>query len=345
MSSFDAEPYIQDIYNNSLSIRRTPYMAQSAGIDVTKDAFRRGKKSNFIPSSASSVGSWEDYIAWDSLRSPLTTQSGWLPQTSQGSSNAPLFSETSDGWKRIGEPGSFTPSTFPNPGSDVKLLECTLSSRNASRQTGSADQHVNYMMTFESTYPTLATNSHFHLAPSPILSTQDSGFASRSASSATSPILDIKIPIKIVKRSFNRSDSQSSVSSIKSPIKRRQSSPQSSDVKKPNRVKYATHNDVEKRSRTKLNAKIAELSASVPSLRSIARSDNTSGDENEKGPRTGYPARGLKKATVLSKATDYIRHLESEKGKLENDNAELRKRLKLCGRIAEQEGSEWQRHS
>lgn len=71
-------------------------------------------------------------------------------------------------------------------------------------------------------------------------------------------------------------------------------------------VKKTAHNMIEKRYRTNLNDKIAALRDSVPSLRVMAK--GARGEDGEKEDLQGLtPAHKLNKATVLAKATEYIR--------------------------------------
>jgi len=115
---------------------------------------------------------------------------------------------------------------------------------------------------------------------------------------------------------------------------------QTTSLKKHKRTKPTTHNDVEKRYRTNLNTKIAELSAAVPNQRSATTSEKASGDDMDLESRPEHHSRGpLKKAMVLSRATAYIKLLEWELGKLEAENMALKKRLAMCGRIAVMEES------
>ncbi|CAG8950733.1 hypothetical protein HYFRA_00002944 [Hymenoscyphus fraxineus] len=90
-------------------------------------------------------------------------------------------------------------------------------------------------------------------------------------------------------------------------------------------VKKTAHNMIEKRYRTNLNDKIAALRDSVPSLRIMtksARGEDTADDREELQGLT--PAHKLNKATVLSKATEYIQFLERKNKKLQAEN-ELQK--------------------
>ncbi|CAI6084897.1 unnamed protein product [Clonostachys chloroleuca] len=98
-----------------------------------------------------------------------------------------------------------------------------------------------------------------------------------------------------------------------------------------------THNMIEKRYRTNLNDKIAALRDAVPSLRIMAhRVERDGGDMDEADAMAAAeaesmgglpPAHKLNKATVLSKATEYIGHLERSNGVLVRENHHLRSRV------------------
>ncbi|GKT86161.1 sterol regulatory element binding protein sre1 [Colletotrichum tofieldiae] len=93
-------------------------------------------------------------------------------------------------------------------------------------------------------------------------------------------------------------------------------------------VKKTAHNMIEKRYRTNLNDKIAALRDSVPSLRIMsksARGEDTTEDREELHGLT--PAHKLNKATVLSKATEYIRHLEKRNNRLCDENSAMQARI------------------
>ncbi|TLD05926.1 uncharacterized protein PgNI_08688 [Pyricularia grisea] len=93
-------------------------------------------------------------------------------------------------------------------------------------------------------------------------------------------------------------------------------------------VKKTAHNMIEKRYRTNLNDKIAALRDSVPSLRIMsksARGEDTTEDREELHGLT--PAHKLNKATVLSKATEYIRHLEKRNNRLMSENESMQQRI------------------
>jgi hypothetical protein len=96
---------------------------------------------------------------------------------------------------------------------------------------------------------------------------------------------------------------------------------------------------IEKRYRNNLNDKIAALRDAVPSLRAIMRhnghengewnTDDIDGTGTDTAPGYGglTPAHKLNKATVLSKAAEYIEQLEQNNAALAKDNYILRTRI------------------
>lgn len=109
--------------------------------------------------------------------------------------------------------------------------------------------------------------------------------------------------------------------------------------------KKTAHNMIEKRYRTNLNDKIAALRDSVPALRVMVhrlehaeQNPNSNDDimdeikaeagldpEDDLGGLT--PAHKLNKATILSKATEYIALLERKNRALAKENTSLRNRV------------------
>ncbi|MCJ1376266.1 hypothetical protein MMC20_007508 [Loxospora ochrophaea] len=90
------------------------------------------------------------------------------------------------------------------------------------------------------------------------------------------------------------------------------------------------HNIVEKRYRTNLNAKIARLRDSVPSLRppSKRRSIRDPRDYDDlDGIDASADGRKLNKSTVLTRAIEYIRELEERNERLEKEVTRLKGRL------------------
>ncbi|KAJ9151323.1 HLH-domain-containing protein [Pleurostoma richardsiae] len=82
------------------------------------------------------------------------------------------------------------------------------------------------------------------------------------------------------------------------------------------------HNDIERKYRTNLKDRIAELRDAVPALRTIPEGIVDDGD-------AGQPSRGPKvsKGTVLTKATEYIQYLEKKNKAIIQQHQELSRRL------------------
>lgn len=98
--------------------------------------------------------------------------------------------------------------------------------------------------------------------------------------------------------------------------------------------KKRAHNVIEKRYRANLNEKIAELRDSVPSLRATK---NPTGDSNDDDDEDGaHSTSKLNKASILSKATEYIKHLEIRNKRLEDENTALKNRLHRVDKVADQ---------
>lgn len=98
--------------------------------------------------------------------------------------------------------------------------------------------------------------------------------------------------------------------------------------------KKTAHNMIEKRYRTNLNDKIAALRDSVPSLRVMSRPNGTEEDDDPEDLEGLTPAHKLNKATVLSKATEYIRHLEKRNKRLMDEVATLKGRVESYEKMA-----------
>lgn len=98
--------------------------------------------------------------------------------------------------------------------------------------------------------------------------------------------------------------------------------------------KKTAHNMIEKRYRTNLNDKIAALRDSVPSLRVMAGTSRMNEDDEEEDLEGLAPAHKLNKATVLAKATEYIRHLEKRNKRLQDENDQLKNRLNAFEKLA-----------
>lgn len=160
-----------------------------------------------------------------------------------------------------------------------------------------------------------------------------------------------------LKRKSSSCDEDSAPSSPRSscsppPAQRRHTTSSSKDDESPSSAtkpvlgpKKTAHNMIEKRYRTNLNDKIAALRDSVPALRvMVHRLEHTEEDPNssvsimdEIKAEAGLeaeddmggvsPAHKLNKATILSKATEYIAHLEQKNRALVKENSALRNRV------------------
>ncbi|KAJ5579514.1 uncharacterized protein N7459_005499 [Penicillium hispanicum] len=100
-------------------------------------------------------------------------------------------------------------------------------------------------------------------------------------------------------------------------------------------AKKRAHNVIEKRYRANLNEKIAELRESVPSLRAMKNPNGDSNDDDDDA-EGATPASKLNKASILSKATEYIKHLEIRNKRLEDENTALKNRLRQVDKAADQ---------
>ncbi|KAK2739947.1 hypothetical protein FQN57_006266 [Myotisia sp. PD_48] len=109
--------------------------------------------------------------------------------------------------------------------------------------------------------------------------------------------------------------------------------------------KKRSHNVIEKRYRANLNDKIAELRDSVPSLRLIYQQrhgDDSARKGAEDDEFLASSANKLNKASILSKATEYIKHLEVRNKRLEEENLALKNRFRQLEKIQEQNLTNYQ---
>jgi len=134
------------------------------------------------------------------------------------------------------------------------------------------------------------------------------------------------------------------------PMLKRKLSP--SDVPTPDQrteaipaAKKRPHNVIEKRYRANLNEKIAELRDSVPSLRITKKKTKEvpDADSDEEELDGLVPSNKLNKASILTKAVEYIRHLEFRTKRLEEENKSLKERLDTLDKVIAQGGHDAQR--
>lgn len=109
----------------------------------------------------------------------------------------------------------------------------------------------------------------------------------------------------------------------KPPVKHTKRGSTSKVTKPKNSKDKSSHNMIEKKYRTNINSKILILRDAVPALRIAAGADDVSLADLE-----GItPASKLNKASVLTKATEYIKHLEQKNAALKDQNDYLQKVL------------------
>jgi hypothetical protein len=138
-------------------------------------------------------------------------------------------------------------------------------------------------------------------------------------------ILNQTAPLNGVKKEFLDDNKESLNNSLADEVTPKQelkttTTKKSAKVVKPKKDKNS-HNMIEKKYRTNINSKILALRDAVPSLRIAAGSKDISVADLE-----GLtPASKLNKASVLTKATEYIKHLENKNNILKQQNLELQK--------------------
>jgi hypothetical protein len=106
-------------------------------------------------------------------------------------------------------------------------------------------------------------------------------------------------------------------------------------------TKKRGHNAIEKRYRTNLNDKIACLGQGIPPLRKMSSMDSKSGDEgdnsdNDTVDKTGQQKYG--KAAILTRALEYIQHLEYTTQRLGGEVVTLKTRVGAFERLAMSSG-------
>ncbi|KAI0199824.1 helix-loop-helix DNA-binding domain-containing protein [Astrocystis sublimbata] len=126
------------------------------------------------------------------------------------------------------------------------------------------------------------------------------------------------------------------------PPSRKNSSENGDKLKeKPKNSERAAHNDIERKYRTNLKDKIAELRDAIPSLRAIPEDDdpNSPAGSSRTAPK-------VSKGTVLTKATEYIHQLERRNRSVAQKNEELARRLQAFEQlVGAPAGSNWRPQS
>ncbi|RDI76400.1 hypothetical protein Vi05172_g13620 [Venturia inaequalis] len=292
----------------------------------------------------SSSHAWSDYMQWNpnqprprnqmSPADPMPTeeQPSLFARRSNALLNNPALGLSSASQQTSASAVSNIPFTFGTPGTSATTFDYGGTSSNSSGNLSIRDG-----TSWSATLNPLGTSS---LVMQPSL-----GFPGPSpfsnAATPSLPAVDTNRSPQQYSPTPANDRTNSSVSAPSSPeettpvttnTKKRQSeaSDDASDKSgKHQPVKKTAHNMIEKRYRTNLNDKIAALRDSVPSLRVMSR-PGSNGNEEEDDPEDleGLtPAHKLNKATVLSKATEYIRHLEKRNKRLAEELAAIKDRL------------------
>ncbi|KKA31064.1 hypothetical protein TD95_002562 [Thielaviopsis punctulata] len=179
------------------------------------------------------------------------------------------------------------------------------------------------------------------IAPSqPLLFSQQPAFASPPYDLLASPPAVHAAAHKSPSSGSARSSSSSPSPTPSSPVRRaapRAASGLVSGRRTTLPPKKTTHNMIEKRYRNNLNDKIAALRDAIPAMRVMVQrleSQAVSGgepgsveDEDEEDLDGLAPANKVNKATILSKATEYIAHLEAKNRALAAENSELKSKV------------------
>lgn len=105
--------------------------------------------------------------------------------------------------------------------------------------------------------------------------------------------------------------------------------------------KKRPHNIIEKRYRANINEKIADLRKSIPSLRGPKETKSENASDDEEGDSGSKP---LNKAFILTKAVDYIRHLELRNRKLDDENLALKTRLCRLEKVVQSDSTRTEQH-
>lgn len=324
-----------------------PSWLTTAGDDITLAA----------PADDLTAPNWNEFMAWD-------------PNTSQGSDlklsgpacflkpdhqRQPIFNRRQNAQLRdssLGLQSTDIPTSAAMPGrpanapfsfgDNVDLPPAFDFDANtlSSPSSGEAPQRSGF-------YPTpVWQQQQQHGSDNPIFS--PSGFDQPGVSAASAPPLSTTpslhnshSPSSVHNGRTSSSSAHSSPEPMPDASKKRKSSSEDPDAGPPGKKdkqpppKKTAHNMIEKRYRTNLNDKIAALRDSVPSLRVMSRANGNGEEDDDPEDLEGLtPAHKLNKATVLSKATEYIRHLEKRNKRLQEEVAALKGRIESYEKMA-----------
>ncbi|TVY37571.1 Sterol regulatory element-binding protein [Lachnellula occidentalis] len=317
---WDSNPYNDPALVSSDScdsILTSPTSPES--ITFPTDSFALSKED--IKNQSFNFGSFEDWMRWDDPSdAALSPTSDFFPEL-----KLEPMSPNMGGLERQGGGASDDSAVFvEDPIAEEPLFQ-TQGSGKSSTLTDIPQRESLYSTPLSWSHP--APGSRSQLTPhNGVLTPQQeaklrdiampSQARSRTSSSASSP--EPCCTDNMRKRKSSADDEEDDEDDDECP-------PTSSGRRHPP-IKKTAHNMIEKRYRTNLNDKITALRDSVPSLRVMSKR-NSRGEEIEEDLQGLTPAHKLNKATVLSKATEYIAHLEKRNRYLTKENSSLKARV------------------
>ena len=160
---------------------------------------------------------------------------------------------------------------------------------------------------------------------------------------------DVAVPYQVLSKATTSSPSPSPIASHASliPTSKPEGRPHRNKKRKSMDLDVPTgtcqsrkkgHNAIEKRYRTNLNEKINCLRQGVPSIRRLSPSEPSPSDEVEDpdgdamDPKSGQQKYG--KAAILTRALEYIQHLETTAERLGGEVAVLQSKVETLGQLA-----------
>jgi hypothetical protein len=255
-----------------------------------------------LRSGGISRGQWDRFMSWGNSQTPTSPVTN-LSATSSSAEISPFITQS--------DPLTITPhaTTFEQLG--------TLQAYSSVPPPGSSTLPVSFGQS-----PLIIPHFEFTSPVYSSLRSQHSEKKRMSAKQSPTEVDSFTSPDRYASESPSSDDSPAQSTNLK---KRKASINDDDSNETLQGNKKSSHNMIEKRYRNNLNDKIAALRDSVPALRVISRTNNAdSGDEDLEGLT---PAHKLNKATVLSKATEYIKHLQKQKNRMEVEIAELKNRV------------------
>ena len=274
------------------------------------------------------------YLSPDQQTSPhsLSHQQSQPLQSSTVPTTAPMFSHAHAVPFTFGQAADVPPAFDFNGNAMSSPLTADMQQQNAfyashqwQQQQQQQQQHQQQQLADNALFSPTQYDQNGFVAPQPPASTPSLHHSPNSLSNGRA----------------SSTSSHSSPEPVTTNVRKRKSLADSEELdddapssKKGGPPKKTAHNMIEKRYRTNLNDKIAALRDSVPSLRVMSRPNGTEEDDDPEDLEGLTPAHKLNKATVLSKATEYIRHLEKRNKRLQDEVNTLKGRVESYEKMA-----------